>query len=229
MAALKKKGRKVCHLRFKGKNWYNTLNYNQSGFKLDQDHGTLKLSKIGDVKIKLHRKIEGCVKPTLIKRIGKRWFAVVQAEQENEPLPQACNAVGLDVGLKFFVVDIDGNSVENPRFAEKAAIKVENIQRRLPIAEKGSNNRRKLRGKLDKVHERFSNQRADFLHKLSRTYANGHDIICVEDLDVNGLKENGNSKGTPRNIHDASWSKFMFMLSYKGAKGWSKADSCRST
>ena len=134
MAALKKKGRKVCHLRFKGKNWYNTLNYNQSGFKPDQDHGTLKLSKIGVIKIKLHRKIEGCIKSTLIKRIGKRWFAVVQAEQENEPLPRTGNALGLDVGLKSFIVDSDGNSVENPRFAEKAAIKVESLQRRLPIA-----------------------------------------------------------------------------------------------
>lgn len=95
LAALKKKGRKVCHLRFKGKKWYNILNYNQSGFKLDQDHGTLKLSKIGVIKIKLHRKVEGPVKSTLVKRIGKRWFAVVQAEQENEPLPQTGNALGL--------------------------------------------------------------------------------------------------------------------------------------
>ena len=134
MAALKKKGRKVCHLRFKGKKWYNTLNYNQSGFKLDQDHGTLKLSKIGVIKIKLHRKVEGWIKSILIKRIGKRWFAVVQAEQVTESLPQTGNALGLDVGLKSFIVDSDGNSVENPRFAEKAAIKVESLQRRLPIA-----------------------------------------------------------------------------------------------
>jgi putative transposase len=137
--------------------------------------------------------------------------------------------VGLDVGLRSFIVDIDGNSVESPRFAENAAVKITGIQRRLPIAEKGSNNRRKLRDKLDKVHEMFSNQRADFLHKLSRTYANGYDIICVEDLDVKGLIEIGNSKGTPRNIHDASWSKFIFTLSYKAAKGWSKADICRPT
>jgi putative transposase len=58
LSALKKNGRKVGHLRFKGKGWYNTLNYNQSGFKLDQDHSILKLSKIGEIKIKLHRKVE---------------------------------------------------------------------------------------------------------------------------------------------------------------------------
>ena len=124
LATLRKKGRKVGHLRFKDKNWYNTLNYNQSEFKLDQDHGILKLSKIGDIKIKLHRKIEGCIKAILIKHVGKRWLAVIQAEQEKEPLPQTGNAVGPDVGLRSFVVGSDGNSVENPKFAEKAAVKV---------------------------------------------------------------------------------------------------------
>ena len=68
----------------------------------------------------------------------------------------------------------------------------------------------------------FSNQRADFLHKLSRTYANGYDVICVEDLDVRVLKENGRDKGKHRNIHDASWSKFMFMLSYKAQRAGRK-------
>ena len=215
LAALKRMGRNVGRLRFKGKNWYNTLNYNQSGFKLDQDHGILRLSKIGDIKIKLHRKVEGIIKSVLIKRLGKRWFAIVQADQETESLPQTGNAVGLDVGLNSFLVDSDGNSVENPRFAAKSANKVKSIQRRLSRAKKGSNNRQKLKDKLGKVHERINNQRSDFLHKLSRMYVNEYDIICVEDLDVKGLIEDGGNKGKHRNIHDASWSKFAFMLSYK--------------
>jgi len=215
LSALKKNGRKVGHLRFKGKGWYNTLNYNQSGFKLDQDHSILKLSKIGEIKIKLPRAVEGNIKAVLIKREGDRWFALIQAEQEPKRLFETGNAVGLDVGLTSFVVDSDGNSVENPRFAEKAATKVKNIQRKLSRAQKGSNNRRKLVDKLDKAHERINNQRNDFLHKLSRMYVNRYDIICAEDLDVKGLKEKGNNKGIHRNIHDASWSRFMFMLSYK--------------
>ncbi len=214
-SALKKNGRKVGRLRFKGKGWYNTLNYNQSGFKLDHEHGILKLSKIGEIRIKLHRKIEGNIKGVIIKRAGDKWFALFQAEQEPKQLPETGNAVGLDVGLTSFVVDSDGNSVENPRFAEKAATKVKNIQRKLSRAQKGSNNHRKLVDKLNKVHERINNQRSDFLHKLSRMYVNKYDIICVEDLDVKGLKEEGNNKGIHRNIHDASWSRFMFMLSYK--------------
>ena len=87
LAALKRMGQKVGRLRFKGKSRYNTLSYNQSGFRVDQDHSTLNLSKIGDIKIKIHRKVEGCIKSVLIKRLGKRWFAIVQAEQETELLP----------------------------------------------------------------------------------------------------------------------------------------------
>ena len=215
LSASKKNGRKVGHIRFKGHGWYKTMNYNQSGFKLDQDHGRLHLSKIGDIKIKMHRKVEGCIKAILIKREGERWFAIIQVDQEPEALPENGNSVGIDVGLKSFAVDTDGKSVENPRFAERAATKVKNIQRRLSRAKKGSNNRQKLLDKLNKVHERINNQRIDFLHKLSRHYVNNYDVICVEDLDIKGLKERGHSKGMHRNIHDASWSKFIFMLSYK--------------
>ena len=215
LAALKRNGYEVGPLRFKGYGWYKTINYNQSGFKLDQDHSCLRISKIGDIKIKMHRKIRGCIKAILIKREGKRWFAIVQVDQEPELLPENGKSVGLDVGLKSFAVDTDGKSIENPRFAERAATKVKNIQRKLSRAKNGSNNRRKLRDKLDKANERINNQRNDFLHKLSRYYVNNYDTICVEDLDVKGLKEKGNNKGMHRNIHDASWSKFSFMLSYK--------------
>lgn len=215
LSASKKNGRQIGHFRFKGYGWYKTMNYNQSGFKLDQDHGRLHLSKIGDIKIKMHRKVQGCIKAILIKREGRLWFAIVQADQEPEPLPETGRSAGLDVGLKSFVVDTDGNSVENPRFAEKTATKTKAIQRRFSRTQKSSNNRRKLRDKLDKVHERINNRRSDFLHKLSRSYVNNYDIICVEDLDVKGLKEKGHNKGIHRNIHDASWSKFIFMLSYK--------------
>jgi putative transposase len=72
-----------------------------------------------------------------------------------------------------------------------------------------------FKDKLDKVHEKIPYKRDDFLHTLSKIYINEYDTICVEDLDIKGLKEKSNSKETHRNIHDASWSKFMFVLSYK--------------
>jgi putative transposase len=130
-------------------------------------------------------------------------------------LPETGKSVGLDVGLKSFVVDTDGNSIENPRYAEKSANKLAKAQRTLARAKKGSNNRKRIKERIEKIHAKVNHQRDDFLHKLSRSYVNNYDNICVEDLDVKGLKEKGHNKGMHRNIHDASWSKFIFMLSYK--------------
>jgi len=161
------------------------------------------------------RKIEGCTKAAIIKREGERWFAIVQADQEPQPLPETGDAVGLDVGLTSFVVDSEGNEIENPRCAEQSEDKLAGLQRRLSRAVRGSNNYKAIKDKIVKLHKRINCQLDDFLHKLSRTYVNNFDIICVEDLDIKGLKEKGHNNGMHRSIHDASWSKFIFMLSYK--------------
>ncbi len=215
LAASKKNGRKIGHVRFKGFGWYNTLNYNQSGFKIDQDRSLLHLSKIGDMQIKLYREIEGCIKAVIIKREDKRWFAIVQADQEPQVLPETGEAIGLDVGLTSFVVDSEGSEIENPRCAEQSADKLAKLQGTLARAVNGSNNYKAIKDKIAKLHKRINCQRDDFLHKLSRMYVNNFDIICVEDLDVKGLKEKSHNNGMHRSIHDASWSKFIFMLSYK--------------
>jgi putative transposase len=220
--ALKKNGHKIGKLRFKGNGWYKTLNYNQSGFKIDQDHSTLKLSKIGDIKIKLHRPIDGTIKGVIIKKSGDKWYALVQVEPELEQQIPDVKSVGIDLGLNAFAVDSNGHVIENPRFAEKSSDKLKKIQKRLSRAKKGSNNRRRIVVRLDNAYEKINNQRNDFLHKLSRLYVDGYDTLCVEDLDVKGLKEKGNSKGLHRNIHDASWSKFLFMLSYKAESAGKK-------
>ena len=215
LSASKKNGRKIGHIRFKGYGWYNTLNYNQSEFKIDQDHSLLHLSKIGEMRIKIYRKIEGCIKAVIIKREVKRWFAIVQVDQELSPLPETEEAIGLDVGLTSFVVDSEGNDIENPRCAEQSADKLAKLQRKLARAKMGSNNRKAIKDKIAKLHKRINCQRDDFLHKLSRMYVNNFDIVCVEDLDVKGLREKGHNTGMHRSINDASWSKFIFMLSYK--------------
>ena len=170
LAASKMNGRKIGHVRFKGYGWYNTMNYNQSGFKIDQDHGILHLSKIGDMRIKIYRKIEGCIKAVIIKREGERWFAIVQADQEPQPLPETEEAIGLDVGLTSFVVDSEGNKIENPRCGDHAADKLAKLQKKIARAAKGSNNRKAIKDKIAKLHKRINCQRDDFLHKLSRMY-----------------------------------------------------------
>ena len=92
------------------------------------------------MQIKLYREIEGCIKAVIIKREDKRWFAIVQADQEPQMLPETGEAIGLDVGLTSFVVDSEGSEIENPRCAEQSADKLAKLQAKLARAVKGSNN-----------------------------------------------------------------------------------------
>jgi len=211
----KENGRKIGKLRFKGKGWFKTMNYNQSGFALDWDKCKLRLSKVGEIPIKLHREVKGTVKSVIVKREKSgKWFAVMQVEDEPEPLPPTDSQVGIDVGIKYFLSDSDGNQVENPRFYEKTLEKIAKLQKELSRKVKGSNNWHKCRQRLAKAYERLLNQRNDFLHKLSRYYVNNYDLIAVEDLNVSGLSRSR----LARKILDASWSKFFNMVSYKAER-----------
>ena len=113
-------------------------------------------------------------------------------------------------------MDTDGNSVENPRFTGKSADRLTEAQRKLARAEKGSNNTRKIRAQIENIHAKINHNRDDFFCIIFPGYSvNNYNNICVDDLDVNGLKEKGCNTGMHRSIHDAYWSKFIFMLSYK--------------
>jgi len=210
LSALKKNGRSIGKLRFKG-GWFKTLNYNQSGFRLEGKK--LFLSKVGAVNIKLHRKIEGKVKGVFVKREQSgKWFAVFQVEHMANTLPQTGKAVGLDVGVKYFLSDSDGRQIENSKFYERSLEKLQIAHQTLSRKKKGSRNRAKARIKLARAYEKIANQRDDFLHKLSRFYVNNYDIIVVEDLNVPSMVRNRNLSGK---ILDASWGKFLTMLAYK--------------
>ena len=214
MAGLKRNGRRVGRLRFKGAGWFKTLNYNQSGFALE--NGRLVLSKIGKIPIKLHRKIKGEVKGVIVKREGSgKWYAIFQVEDEPKPLPKTGRAVGIDVGIRHFLADTDGRQVENPRFYEKALERIRVRQRQLSKKQEGSRNREKARVRLARAYEKLANQRNDFLHKLSCFYVNGYDVMAVEDLNISGMARN---HSLAQRILDASWGRFHQMLSYKAER-----------
>jgi len=210
LASMKKNGRKIGKLRFKGA-WFKTLNYNQSGFKLDGKK--LRLSKIGEVNVKLHRALMGEIKGVIIKReLSGKWHAIFQCENTANPLPEVNKSIGMDVGLKHFLSDSDGRQVENPMFYEKTLFKIREAQRELSRKKKGSKNREKQKVKLKCLYEKLVGQRNDFLHKLSRFYVNNYDVIAVEDLNITNMVRDSNLAGK---ILDASWGKFLQMLSYK--------------
>ncbi len=214
LGKLKKNGKKVGLLRFKGKDWFKTFSYNQSGFRLEMvksGKGILHLSKIGGIKVKVHRPVEGKIKQVTLKnRLGK-WFAIL-ITGANSPREHGKEVVGIDLGINNYLVDSNGNRVAHPHNIDKHAKRLALVQRNLARKKRGSQNRKKARFAVAKVHQKIMRARNDFLQKLSTEYVRKCKTIVVEDLNISGLMRSAHNA---RNIADASWAKFLQMLRYK--------------
>lgn len=206
-----KSGEKVGYPRFKGFGNYDSITYPQTGFEIT-DNG-LNLSKIGTVKIKLHRQPEGIMKTCTIRRSATgKWYVAFSCEVLPKPLPKLDKAVGIDVGLTSFATFSDESKIENPRFFRQDEKDLVKVQRKLSKAEKGSPKRKKRHKAVAKVHERISNRRNNFTHQESRKIINQYRIICIEDLSINQMVHN---HCLSKSIHDVAWGQFAQYLSYK--------------
>ena len=206
-----KEGGKVGFPRFKGRDRYDSFQFNNTGFSLSGRY--LQLSKIGNVKVRLSRDLpEGAViKTCTVKRSVSGWFCTLTFEYEPTPLPATDLAVGVDVGVTTFATFSDGTEIQNPRFYECGQRELRVAQRRVARRKKGSHRRRKAVVLLQKVHQQIVNRRADFLHKHSTAVIKKYGTIVVEALNVSGM-----SKGTlAKQILDCSWSEWFRQLSYK--------------
>jgi len=146
LSQLKKNGKKVGRLRFKGKGWYKTFTYNQRGFKIIKTGrrlDLLHLSKIGDIPIRVHREIEGEIKQVIIKRHRSgKWFACICIEKEVRAIRrEPKKAIGIDVGIRYFLTDSEGRQIENPRFYERTIERIRILHRNLSRKKRGSRNR----------------------------------------------------------------------------------------
>lgn len=197
--------------RFRSATRYDSLTYPQLGFALDGRH--LILSKIGRIKVKLHRPVEGHIKTLTLTREAGHWYACFSLECEPQPLPPSTEEVGLDLGLTTFAALSTGTYIENPRHFHHAQAKLCVAQRRIARRHRGSNRRRKAVLLVQRAHAHVRRQRADFHHKEARTLVTTYGFIAVEDLNVKGLARGMLAKP----IADAGWSSFLLKLAHKAA------------
>lgn len=141
-----------------------------------------------------------------------KYFVVLNVDFEPECRENAGGTIGIDVGIKEFYSDSNGNKVYNPKYLENSQRTLIREQRRLSRKQKGSNNRNKQRIRLAKVHEMVTNRRNDFLQKLSTKLVSANQTICIEDLNVKGMVRNHR---LAKAISSISWSTFFTMLEYK--------------
>lgn len=206
-----KAGEKPGYPRFRGKGRYDSFAFPQSGFNLNGN--VLRLSKIGNVKVVLHRPVEGGIKTCAIKRSSTgKWYVMFSCEWEPTALPENNQAVGIDVGLHSFATLSTGEHIENPKFFRQEEKALAKAQRKLSKAEKGTPERKNRRKVVARVHERIAWRRGNFTHQHSRKIVNRFGIIAVEDLNVNRMVHN---HCLAKSISDVAWSGFFQLLSYK--------------
>ena len=197
--------------RFRSVKRYDSFTYTQSGFVLHEK--SVVLSKIGWVKCKFHRKLEGMIKTCTIKREVDEWYAIFScADVPEKPLSKTGGEVGIDVGLEYFATLSTGEHIENPRHAKKAKARLRRAQRKLSRAKKGSKRRKKQVQRVAKQHLKVKRQRQDFHFKIATQLVRRFDVIHFEQLNIRNMVRN---KRLAFSILDAAWSQFQQIVAFK--------------
>jgi putative transposase len=222
---LVKAGETPGYPRFRGRGRYESISFPQApvGCRLVAEEKRIRIASVGQVKVLLHRPMDGALKTAPISRSSTgKWYVCFSCEcAEPAPLPATGQQVGIDVGLKTFATLSSGQEIANPRFFRCEEHALAKAQRRLSKAEKDTPERAQRRKVVARVHERIAWWRGDFTHQHGRRIVNAFDLIAVEDLSVNQMVHN---RCLAKSIHDVAWSQFASLLSYKavwaGRKLW---------
>jgi putative transposase len=204
--------------RFKDKLRLRSITIPQS--ELQRNFGTegyIYIPKVGHIRMHGHQHFDpATVKIINVKHHNGKWHvnltaeAPVQARQGNMK-----RVVGVDMGLHDLAVTSDGAHHDNPRWLHQSEKRLKKLQRRLSKKKKGSRNRKRARVKLQRAHDQIANQRKDFLHRLSYGLVQAYDLICIEDLSVQGMM---NNHQLAKSIANASWHRLANYLDYKCVK-----------
>ena len=200
--------------RLKGRGQYKSLTYPQSGFHL-LENGHLKLSKIGELRMFMHRDIAGEIRTLNISHDGTgEWYASFSVKRDNLVFrpEHTGNTIGIDAGLLHLATMSDGTVIEPPHFLMKSERRIRKAQRNLSRKVRGSRNRRKYRVRVARAYEKVKNQREDFAHKLSNEIVQNNDLIVFENLNIRSMVKNHH---LAKSIADASWNTLVQYTIYK--------------
>jgi putative transposase len=201
--------------RFKGQNRFDTVEFPAYGDGCKLDGSLVYFQRIGRVKIKLHRPVEGTIKTISFKREVDGWHVVFSCElPDTDVVPSPLHATGIDLGLKVFLVTADGREIVPPRYYRKAQKAFRRSQRAVARKQKGSNRRKKAVARLAKQYLHVANQRRTFHHQIARQLVGQYGVIAHEALNVQGIARSRLAKST----HDVGWGQFISIL-YSKAEG----------
>lgn len=195
--------------------WAKKGLYNSITFRtIKQTEKGFILLKIREVKVFNNRKIEGKIKTATIKKEHNGYYISVsfESQSENRYPTNENQVVGLDMGLRYFLADSNGQFVENPKHYKNYEAKLRVKNRALARKKKGSNGFKKAKSELNRLHAKITNVRKDFLHKVSTQYVRNNSLIVCENLKIANMMKFGS---LPKHISDAGWGYFFEMLDYK--------------
>ena len=211
-------GKKSGRPRFKGAGQYKTFTYPQ--FKMHWFVGNkIQLSKIGEVKVIVHRPIPDgfIIKTVSVTKKADGYYMTLSLDDKTVPTVKpdfnSEKIAGIDVGLIDFLVASDSERVKAPKYLRKAERKLKSAQRRVSRRKKGSNRWKKAIKKLGRQHKKVADTRKDFHFKTAKALLDKHDVIAVEKLNIKGLARTRLAKS----IHDAGWGQFIKILENKAA------------